>query len=71
MDFQPVEQQWCIGLDKQKISASISKSFLTHVFTYVLGAQKNRLIDVVLLCSKELSHLCSSFEYPQRVLDEK
>ena len=34
-----------IGLDKQKFWAQDYKYFLTHL-TYVLGAQKNRLIWV-------------------------
>ena len=41
---------YIIGLDKHKFSAYNCKYFLTHYFlTYVLGAQKNRLNETVLL----------------------
>ena len=39
----------CTGLNKQKILAKIDKYFLTHHFEHILGAQKNRPIETVLL----------------------
>ena len=54
------------GLDKQNFSAQNCKYFCPSILTYVLGAQKNRLIETILLSTqKELSHWDSSFEYPQ------
>ena len=49
----PIMTYPIFGLDKQKFSAANCKYFLTHsypsVLTCVLGAQKNRLIETVLL----------------------
>ena len=35
---------YCIGLDKQNFQRKIVNIFLPIISTYVLGAQKNRLI---------------------------
>ena len=40
---------WYIGLDKQKFSSKIVIFSYPSILTYVLGAQKNRLIETVLL----------------------
>ena len=40
---------WYIGLDKQKFSNEIVNISYPSVLTYVLGVQKNRLIETVLL----------------------
>ena len=43
-----------IGLDKQKKSAEIIYIFLPIILAYVLGAQKNRLIETVLLSTHNI-----------------
>ena len=43
------------GLDKQKkISVKLLKNFLPIFLVYVLGAQKNRLIETVLLSTQNI-----------------
>ena len=43
-----------IGLNKQKISAYNCKYFLPIILAYALGAQKNRLIETVLLSTHNI-----------------
>ena len=40
----------CTGLDKQKCKLKIVNIFFPISLKYVLGAQKNRLIEAVLIC---------------------
>ena len=42
------------GLDKHKFSAYNCKYFLTHQFQHILCAQKNRLIETVLLSTHNI-----------------
>ena len=50
-----VTEQYIIGLDKKK-SFSVKLSIVSYpsVLTYVLGAQKNRLIETVLLSTQTI-----------------
>ena len=48
----PIEAS--IGLDKQKLTLKFEMFSYTSVLTYVLGAQKNRLIETVLLSTHSL-----------------
>ena len=43
-----------IGLDKQNFQRKIVNIFYPSFLTYVLGAQKNRLIETVLLSTYNL-----------------
>ena len=42
------------GLDKEKFSAYNCKYFLSHYFSHVLGAQKHRLNETVLLSTHNI-----------------
>ena len=44
----------CSGLDKQNIEHKIAKCSYPSVLTYILGAQKNRLIETVLLSTHNI-----------------
>ena len=43
-----------IGLDKKKLSVKMKFSSYPSVLSYVLGAQKNRLIETVLLSTHNI-----------------
>ena len=45
----------CTGLDKQKFQRKIVNIFLPIFLAYVLGAQKNRLIETSLLSTHNIS----------------
>ena len=61
-----------IGLDKQKkISVKLQIISYPSVLTYVLGAQKNRLIEKVILSTQHMFGLRNKkIKFPLRTLNE-
>ena len=51
---RPDKQQTAISLDKQNFSVKLLIFSCPSVLTYVLGAQKNRLIETVLLSTHNI-----------------